>query len=336
MSPPWGGHATLLRTAEYAKWTAGTAPFMLFRLDHFPWPRRPTTFELTLPRAATRRARPTAGSTAPSAPRSWRAACGPGARLPGTRDLARQYGLSRGTIVNAFEQLKSEGYVEGSVGSGTYVSRALPDELLRGRRPARSRRRRPAAAAPRVSRSGRRVAAFPVLETARTRAFRANLPALDLFPTTLWAQLTRAPASARLDQSAARLRADGLPAAAGGGGRLPEHLARREVPARAGRDRLRRAGGARPGGAAVPRPRAIACAWRIRATSAPRSCSRPPGARIVAGCRVDDEGMKPRDARLRGARLAYVTPAHQFPLGITMSLPRRLALLEWARARPAR
>src|SRR5499433_4017023 len=54
----------------------------------------------------------------------------PGARLPGTRDLGDQYGLSRGTIVNAFEQLKSEGYVEGSVGSGTYVSRVLPDELL--------------------------------------------------------------------------------------------------------------------------------------------------------------------------------------------------------------
>ncbi len=54
----------------------------------------------------------------------------PGARLPSTRDLAGQYGLARGTIVNAFEQLKSEGYVEGSVGSGTYVSKVLPDQLL--------------------------------------------------------------------------------------------------------------------------------------------------------------------------------------------------------------
>jgi GntR family transcriptional regulator/MocR family aminotransferase len=54
----------------------------------------------------------------------------PGARLPATRDLAGQYGLARGTIVNAFEQLKSEGYVEGSVGSGTYVSKVLPDQLL--------------------------------------------------------------------------------------------------------------------------------------------------------------------------------------------------------------
>jgi DNA-binding transcriptional MocR family regulator len=52
----------------------------------------------------------------------------PGARLPGTRDLASQYGLSRGTIVNAFEQLKSEGFVEGSVGSDTYVSKVLPED----------------------------------------------------------------------------------------------------------------------------------------------------------------------------------------------------------------
>src|SRR5271165_6936944 len=70
----------------------------------------------------------------------------PGAQLPSTRDLARQYGLARGTIVNAFEQLKSEGYVEGSVGSGTRVSSVLPENLLqvssmRAGKPAVSRKR---------------------------------------------------------------------------------------------------------------------------------------------------------------------------------------------------
>src|SRR5438445_11861573 len=54
----------------------------------------------------------------------------PGARLPATRDLAVQYGLSRPTVVTAFEQLRSEGYVEGKVGSGTFVSKTRPDELL--------------------------------------------------------------------------------------------------------------------------------------------------------------------------------------------------------------
>src|SRR3982750_4840731 len=57
-----------------------------------------------------------------------------GARLPSTRDLAREYGLSRGPVGRAFEQLKSEGYLEGSVGSGTFVNSVLPEELLHIRR----------------------------------------------------------------------------------------------------------------------------------------------------------------------------------------------------------
>jgi GntR family transcriptional regulator/MocR family aminotransferase len=113
----------------------------------------------------------------------------PGARLPSTRDLAGQYGLARGTIVNAFEQLKSEGYMEGSVGSGTYVSKVLPDQLLQvpredGPRPAVLRKRRR-----RISDYAGRVSLFPSFELRPSRAFRANMPALDLFPTTLWAQV---------------------------------------------------------------------------------------------------------------------------------------------------
>jgi GntR family transcriptional regulator/MocR family aminotransferase len=54
------------------------------------------------------------------------------------------------------------------------------------------------------------------------------------------------------------------------------------------------------------------------------------GARLAA-LRVDDEGAVVPEPRLRGARLAYLTPGHQFPLGVSMSLRRRLAWLEWAR-----
>src|SRR5437016_467664 len=54
----------------------------------------------------------------------------PAARLPATRDLAHQYGLSRSTVVAAFEQLKSAGYVEGKIGAGNYVSEVIPYELL--------------------------------------------------------------------------------------------------------------------------------------------------------------------------------------------------------------
>src|SRR5271165_7273474 len=125
----------------------------------------------------------------------------PGTRLPPTRDLARQYGLARGTIVNAFEQLKSEGYVEGSVGSGTYVNKVLPDELLQV-----SRRESPSPSAPhkprrRMSDYARRVQLFPNFEIRPSHAFRANMPALDLFPTTLWAQV----AARRLRRASANL-----------------------------------------------------------------------------------------------------------------------------------
>src|SRR5262245_3057533 len=85
----------------------------------------------------------------------------PRTRLPGTRDLAAQYGLSRGTIVLAFDQLKLEGYIEGSIGSGTYVSKVLPEELLQIRRKSAAR---PAAHGPArrdISGFGRRVAPLP-------------------------------------------------------------------------------------------------------------------------------------------------------------------------------
>lgn len=57
-----------------------------------------------------------------------------GARLPSTRTLAAELGVSRTTMVTAFEQLLAEGYLDGKVGSGTYVASSLPDDLLGVRR----------------------------------------------------------------------------------------------------------------------------------------------------------------------------------------------------------
>src|SRR6476469_1055290 len=113
----------------------------------------------------------------------------PGSRLPSSRDLARQHGLSRGTVVSVFEQLRSEGYVQGTTGSGTYVSTGLPDDLLQVRRrraPSRESVTLPARRT--FSDFARRAALFPGFAPGPTRAFRTHLPALDLFPTTLWAQ----------------------------------------------------------------------------------------------------------------------------------------------------
>ena len=252
----------------------------------------------------------------------------PGARLPATRELAMHYGLSRGTIVNGFEQLKAEGYLEGNVGSGTYVSRVLPEELLEVARAARAKTpaRRPAER--RISEYARRVELFPNLEVRPTRAFRANLPALDLFPTALWAQV----ASRRLRRVSmnALLSCDAM-------GYMPL----REAVS----DYLGTSRGVR----CVPEQVAIVSgvqealdlAARLLLNPGDRVCMENPGypgaatvfkaagARVI-GARLDDEGMTLREDALRGARLVYVTPGHQFPMGMTMSLARRLQLLEWA------
>jgi GntR family transcriptional regulator/MocR family aminotransferase len=263
----------------------------------------------------------------------------PGARLPATRDLATQYGLARGTILEAFEQLKSEGYVEASVGSGTYVARVLPDRLLEVGRPARPSRtvrerspeereeeRRPPR---RLSDYGRRVRPFPDLDVAPRRAFRPNQPAVDLFPTILWAQVT----ARRLRRATGNLLLGCPPL---GYRPLQEAVAAYLTTARGVKctpEQVAIVSGVQealdlvarlflnPGDrVAIENPGYIGAAFAFEAC----------GATIVP-VPLDDEGLTLGDA-LKGARLVYVTPAHQFPLGVSMSLPRRLALLAWARA----
>ncbi|HEU4830465.1 MAG TPA: PLP-dependent aminotransferase family protein [Gemmatimonadales bacterium] len=254
----------------------------------------------------------------------------PDARLPATRELARQYGLARGTVVNAFDQLCLEGYLRGRVGSGTYVNAVLPDELLHAPRRSTARPERRSQPPPRrLSALGRRVRFLPGLENRPLRAFRANRPALDLFPTTLWAKLAarrirRATTAHLLDSGPL-----GLPA-------LQQAIAEYLTTARGVN--------CGPGQVVIVSgvQEAIDLAARVLVDPGDRVCIEDPGyigaARIfeahgagICPVSVDHEGMLVPDARHHEVRLAYVTPAHQFPLGVSMSLSRRLALLEWAR-----
>ena len=253
----------------------------------------------------------------------------PGARLPATRDLAEQHRLSRATVVSAFEQLKSEGYVEGKVGAGTYVSQVLPDELLQVGRVssegiARARRVDWSAYAQRLK-------AFPGGEPRTTRAFRANQAALDAFPTSLWAQV----AARRLRRVSTRLLA---------GGEALGYRPLREAVA----EYLNTSRGVKCSTEQVMIVSGVQEALERAAhllldPGDPVWVEEPgyPGAAIVfhaAGAKifpvpVDSEGLDPElgERKWGRAKLIYVTPAHQFPLGVTMSLRRRLALLEWAR-----
>jgi GntR family transcriptional regulator / MocR family aminotransferase len=254
---------------------------------------------------------------------------GAGTRLPATRDLARQYGLSRGTIVNAFDLLFSEGYVEGRVGSGTYVSKVLPDRLLQvasgplAPPAAQQKRRSP------LSNYAQRARLFEGYENRPTRAFRANLPALDLFPTTLWAKI--------MVRSLRRISTQHL-MGSGALGYLPLRQAVAEYVSssrgvRCGPEQVAIVSGAQE---------ALDVTSRLLLNPRDRVCVENPGypgavfvfqalgARICAAG-VDGEGVTISRLPSHGVRLIYVTPGHQFPLGTTMSLARRLQLLEWAR-----
>ena len=254
----------------------------------------------------------------------------PGARLPGTRDLAQQYGLARGTIVSAFEQLEAEGYVEGSVGSGTYVSTVLPDDLLK------APRQRPSTTTPpkrTLSAYARRLNAPSAVDTRPPRAFRTDLPAVDLFPTALWTQI----AARRLR----RLTTSDLLGTEPLGYRplrvaISDYLvASRGVKCEP--EQIAIVSGVQD---------ALDLVARIVLDPGDRVCMEDPGYQGAAaifesaGAKVDPvpldaQGMQLPRTRSRATRLIYVTPGHQFPMGMTMTLGRRLELLEWARSRGA-
>ena len=114
---------------------------------------------------------------------------GPGQRMPATREIARLYGLSRGTVLKAIDDLKAEGYVRGVPGSGTYVCDLLPDKLQPEQSALEVPKPVPGGDSPRLSDFAKILEPFPYFANPVSLAFRTNLPALDLFPTTLWAQV---------------------------------------------------------------------------------------------------------------------------------------------------
>jgi GntR family transcriptional regulator/MocR family aminotransferase len=250
----------------------------------------------------------------------------PGQRVPSTRALALALGISRLPVLTAFEQLLHEGYIEGRAGSGTYVASSILDQVDGA---GSGRKTEPSPRKPRPSRAEQDVDVPH--EPAASNAFRVSLPALDHFPNKTWARLVSRHARRMPVESMAY----GDPAG---------HLPLRHAIA----DYLRTA-------------RAVACdASQILIVSgsqmALQLCARVllkpgdafcfedpgyPGARnalgatgaVVRSVPVDDEGLVVRSMGVgkHAARLAYVTPSHQYPLGVSMNVTRRLELLEWAR-----
>lgn len=247
----------------------------------------------------------------------------PGQRVPSTRNLALELVVSRLPVLSAYNQLVHEGYLEGRVGSGTFVSAALPDDLLRTQ-PAPDAAARPGGAR-QVARPGPRAR-----DEGRLGPFRVSLPALDQFPHGAWARLVARHAHALTHVQMAY----GDPA-----GLMPLRVAIA--------DHLRFARGVRCEAEQVLIVSGSQAALRLAAAvllaRGDRVAVEEPGypgawSSLAAGglglvpVPVDEEGMSVAALRACGRRVrgAYVTPSHQYPLGMSMTAARRLALLDWA------
>lgn len=240
-----------------------------------------------------------------------------GTRLPSTRVLAKFTGLGRSTLVQIIEQLAMEGYLETRQGASTRV--ALTETRTRERPPS------PSAAAP--VHSERWLLDDPPTPVG-IRAFRTGLPDLRSFPSREWSTLVAKRCRRPISHDLSYAHQCGLPA-------LQEALL----------VHLRQARGvqAEPQQVLIVPSAQAAFAILAQASVEPgdtvwvedpgypgiRSVLRSRGAVVVAQP-LDHAGITLPQASSTPPKLIYTTPSHQFPTGVTMPLPRRLAVLEHA------
>jgi GntR family transcriptional regulator/MocR family aminotransferase len=260
-----------------------------------------------------------------------------GKQLPASRLLAKQLKVSRMTVLNAYDQLFAEGYLEGKTGAGTFVARHLPEEFLQmstinARKANAKKPSRPLT----LSRYGKNIlresrAVLPFYQSTPPVHFQHGLPAIDEFPFEVWTKIANKNYRT-LDRQAFGY---GQPA---GFAALREAIAAHLRSVR--------------GVVCVPEQviitsgaqQAFDLIGRIFLEPKTKVLIENPGyfgvkqsfelfgAKLVP-VPIDEEGFNLEAAakQSRNARLAYVTPSHQFPLGATMSLARRLKLLDWAK-----
>lgn len=244
----------------------------------------------------------------------------PGDPLPPSRELARQLTVSRTTVTGAYDRLAGEGFVTSRVGAGTVVSEHLA--LGRGR--------------PKSKRIGDALRGRPVWDAIRLPIvlaepprfdFRSGLPDTALFPHDAWRKLM-------VRQLRAEAKGTIVYDTPAGNRQLREAIARhiglsRGVETSA--DNVIVTNGTQ---------QALDIVARVLLSPGDHIAVEDPGYRLarlafealglrVRGVAVDRDGLDV-DAIPKQARAVYVTPSHQYPLGVSMTLPRRLALLAWA------
>lgn len=256
----------------------------------------------------------------------------PGQRLPSSRSLAQLLNISRATATLGYGQLLSEGYLEAKHGSGTFVCEQLPEALLQVE--SKSAEGTAVTPDPRLSEYGKSVSETefpPSTGVPGALNFTYGSPALEALPIKLWQRLLVR--HCRTNPAILDYAADPL-------GYLPlreaiaQYLAQaRGVQCQA--EQVMIVNGSQQG---------LDLTTRLLVNPGEQVAIEDPaylGARrtfLAQGARliplpVDEAGAKVEnlEAAPAGIRLVYVTPSHQYPTGAVLSLPRRLALLDWAK-----
>ncbi len=245
-----------------------------------------------------------------------------GTRLPASRMLARELDLSRNTVLAAYEQLQVEGFLLGRVGSGSFVADVGAPAARKNSASALVAPLSAFARRAQANTDGRRIPGH------QHRDLRYNLqygvPLANPLLASVWRrEIARAAEHAQLDYPDAQ-GFDALRV------QVCDYLARRRGVPASPEDVLIVNG----------TQQAFSLAARVLLEAGDEVALEDPhyrGARQVfaahgahaRGCRVDGDGLVP-SALPKGARLAVVTPSHQFPTGALLPLPRRMELLDWA------
>jgi GntR family transcriptional regulator / MocR family aminotransferase len=260
----------------------------------------------------------------------------PGQRVPSTRGLAVELKISRIPVVNAYAQLLTEGYFETFVGAGTCVARSIPDDAgsfptVRARKKREAQEKAEPSGPRRLSRRGTVLSQVPAQTWLdNLGAFRVSLPALDHFPLGIWSKLV-----ARHCRRPPR----GIMAYGEAMGYLPF---RETIAEYLGAVRGVRCEPSQILVTTGSQQALLLCAQVLMDSKDRMLMEEPgyPGARqafTTAGVRLipvrlDHEGVSMDEISRRGrdARAVYVTPSHQYPMGMTMGATRRMLLLTWA------
>lgn len=261
----------------------------------------------------------------------------PKTQLPATRLLAKQFGVARMTIINAYEQLFAEGYLEGKMGSGTFVAAHLPEEFLNAKQYQKQKKQTETVEriiklsdfGAHLAKNGESM--MRRYNTIHIFPFRHGIPAIDLFPFDIWSKILQKQLKSAHSKMFSYGDVQGFEPLREA---IASHLfltrgvnctAEQIIITNGTQQTLDLIGSIfleKNDEVCLEDPSYFGC----------RDIFSAMGAKLIP-VSVDEDGFKVDEAKnkSRKPRLVYVTPSHQYPLGVTMSLARRMNLLEWAK-----